>query len=235
MEIFLEDVVIKDQRRHITESDKDIINKWFEEAHKQTLETLPKFLKHLMNDYVHDYGTIIIAMTAGSIATLWAMNKEEQGGITGFQAIGIMWKFIKHWNHPDNKCGMRLIDYDDLLYPQYDYKFEKTIGKCTLDVLQQEASRLIDEHTKRYERFVLDTLKYEIDIKAFVEKYPDYYERRDHYDHLSMGTDNEWKEYHEKVKSGFEFAPREPYEPLVSNAILERWKTLSSGKLPYGF
>ena len=30
---------------------------WFEEAKEQTIETLPMFINHIMNDYDHDYGT----------------------------------------------------------------------------------------------------------------------------------------------------------------------------------
>ena len=31
---------------------------WFANAKKQTLETLPAFMNHVLNDYCHDYGTI---------------------------------------------------------------------------------------------------------------------------------------------------------------------------------
>lgn len=127
----------------ITEED-GVQKEWYEQANKQTLETLPAFLNHLLNDYQHDYGTICHAITAGGIATMYAMNQHDQGGITGFQAGAIMWEFITNWNHSGNKTGMKLIDYDDLLYPQYEQKVDKIIPKATWDKLQEEAIRLLE-------------------------------------------------------------------------------------------
>lgn len=130
-------------KKVITEKD-GVQKEWYEQASKQTLETLPVFLNHLLNDYQHDYGTICHAITAGGLATMWAMNKHEQGGITGFQAGAIMWEFITNWNYSDNKTGMRLIDYDHLLYPQFAEEFDKVISKETWDRLQEEANKLLE-------------------------------------------------------------------------------------------
>src|SRR5690349_20327046 len=60
---------------------------WYVDAHapEMTLETLPEFLRHLTEDYHHDYGTICHALAAGAIATAYAMDRSPQGGITGFQ------------------------------------------------------------------------------------------------------------------------------------------------------
>lgn len=125
----------------ITEADK-VHEQWYELAKKQTLETLPAFIDGLLNDYKHDYGTICHAFAAGGIATMWAMNTHNQGGITGFQAGAIMWEFIRNWNHSGNKTSLRLIDYDNMLYPQYKTKFQKTISKSVWELLQAEATRL---------------------------------------------------------------------------------------------
>lgn len=119
---------------------------WFEEAQKQTLETLPQFINHLMTDYCHDYGTICHAIAASAIAAAYAADSTPQGGITGFQASFIMWDFIKQWMKPNNKCGLKLIDYDDMLYPQYDYKYEKTITQHTWETIQKEAAKLLNEN-----------------------------------------------------------------------------------------
>lgn len=118
---------------------KIILNEWYVEARKQTRETLPAFLDHLMNDYEHDYGTICHAMSCGAIATIWTIDHSSQGGITGFQSGAIMWEFLKHWNFRSNKTGLRIIDFDDMLYPQYADQFEKKIRKSTWEALQKEA------------------------------------------------------------------------------------------------
>lgn len=91
------------EKRVITEKDnKDIIDGWFKAAKEQTLETLPSFMNHILNDYTHDYGTICHALTACAIGAAYAGDKSKQGGITGFQAGCIMWDFIRHWNHESN-------------------------------------------------------------------------------------------------------------------------------------
>lgn len=118
---------------------------WFDQASKQTLKTLPDYVNHLMNDYEHDYGTVCHAVAACAIAAAWAANNEPNGGITGFQAGFVMWDFIKQWSFPNNKTGLKIIDYDDMLYPQYAYKFYKTLSEDTWRELQGKAKKLLAE------------------------------------------------------------------------------------------
>ena len=132
------------EKQKITEEQK-IHEQWFADADKITLETLPEFLRHLMEDYKHDYGTICHALSAGAIATMWAMNNHPQGGITGFQSGAVLWGVIKNWSYRSNKTGLRLIDYDDLLYPQYEDKFSKTISPNIWELLQKEAQKRLDK------------------------------------------------------------------------------------------
>lgn len=115
---------------------------------KVTLEELPSFINHLVNDYGHDYGnygTICHALTAGAIATMYAMDKSDCGGITGFQAGCIMWLFIRHWRKTNNKCGMKLIDYDYFLYPQYGEYFDKVISADVFKKLQECAKEKLQD------------------------------------------------------------------------------------------
>lgn len=127
----------------ITEDNIEIIEQWYKDASSQTLETLPAFMNHVLNDYKHDYGTICKAIGACSIAAAWAANASPQGGITGFQAGAVMWEFIRNWNFKDNKCGLKIVDMDDMLYPQYREKFDNTITKRVMENLMKEAkSRL---------------------------------------------------------------------------------------------
>lgn len=56
-----------------------------------------------------------------------------------------MWDFIEDWQYRNNKCGLKIIDYDDMLYPQYDYKFEKQLSQETFDALQSTAKELLSE------------------------------------------------------------------------------------------
>lgn len=133
------------QKKKIKEEMKEQ-EKWYAEADDITLEELPAFINHLVNDYEHDYGTICHAMTAGAIATLYAMDKEDCGGITGFQASVIMWMFIYHWIKPDNRVGLRLVDYDDLLYPGNGEEFDKVLKPSTFAKLQEAAKEKLQDY-----------------------------------------------------------------------------------------
>lgn len=137
----------KDKIEITEENNKADIDQWFQDASEQTFDTLPEFIRHVMNDYDHDYGTVCHAISACAVATAWACDKMEgaYGGITGFQAGFIMWGFIRHWRYTNNKCGLKILDYDNLLYPQYDYKFEKAISESRWKTVQKQAERLLKE------------------------------------------------------------------------------------------
>lgn len=129
------------EKEQITEEMK-VNEKWYDEAKKQTLETLPEFLKKLTENYNHDYGTICHAVAASAIAAAWAVNASPAGGITGFQAGCVMWSFIRKWMYDNNKTGMRIINYDDMLFPQYERKFTaKLITESMWNIMQEEAKK----------------------------------------------------------------------------------------------
>jgi hypothetical protein len=131
------------EKKQITENDRPETG-WYAEARKQTIETLPDFLNHLINDYIHDYGTICRAVAAAALGAARAVNASPTGGITGFQAGCVMWEFIRQWMYRSNKCGLQIINYDDMLYPQYEYGFtKKTIEKEQWDALQKQAEENI--------------------------------------------------------------------------------------------
>lgn len=124
-------------------------DQWFMQAETQTLETLPEFINHLMNDYEHDYDTIIKATAAAMIATFEACNQSEQGGFTGFQA-GCIPRFMmdKFWG--ESKVGRRVIDFEEMLYPQYDFKFEKIMSSKTWNKLQEIAKEKMKEPVENF-------------------------------------------------------------------------------------
>lgn len=109
-------------------------------------DDLPEFFREMTEDYVHDYGTVCHAMAAIGLASMYAFNKSDgaRGGITGFQAGCVMWNVIRHMNYESNKCGLRLQNMDDLLYPQYEYKFT-AISEETWDSVKREAQNCLLE------------------------------------------------------------------------------------------
>lgn len=133
--------------KQIATEDMHLEKEWFEQAGRQTMDTLPEFMNHVMNDYCHDYGTVCHAIAACALAAACAANEMDGacGGITGFQAGFVMWDFIKQWQYPNAKTGMKIVNFDDMLYPQYDFKFQKTIGRKTWDALQREAEKNLSE------------------------------------------------------------------------------------------
>jgi hypothetical protein len=114
---------------------------WYAEAHDMTLDKLPAFLKKLTEGYGHDYGTICHAIASAAIAAAWAVERSPEGGITGFQAGAIMWQFITHWMSEYEDKPVRLVNYENMLYPQYEDKFSKTISPDTWEWLQAEAKK----------------------------------------------------------------------------------------------
>jgi hypothetical protein len=124
----------------ITEEMK-VHEEWYKESPKN-IEELAAFITRLLGDYQHDYGTICHALAAGAIATCKMMDNSAQGGITGFQAGAIMWEFMKHWN--DIGLPARLIDFNNLLYPQYEYEFN-SISEDTWSYIREEARKKLSD------------------------------------------------------------------------------------------
>jgi hypothetical protein len=133
----------KMEKQVITE-EMNVHTEWYKEAKEQTLETLPAFMKKLSEEFEHDYGTICHALAASAIASAWAMNRTEQGGITGFQGGAVMWEFIKNWGYGGELKPLRLFDYSNMLYPQYEQYFEKNISEDTWNWLQAQATEKLN-------------------------------------------------------------------------------------------
>lgn len=132
----------------ITEESK-IQDEWYKEAEKMTAEKLPAFIEKLTTKYVHDYGTIAHACSA-ALATAHVIDRSECGGITGFQAGFVWWGFVSRWLHIEGPA--KLVTYEDMLYPQYEHKFEKVISKETHQWLMKEANKKLKEaKEKSYE------------------------------------------------------------------------------------
>lgn len=122
---------------------KELREGWYNEARQQTIETLSVFIQKLA-DYKHDYNTICYACGAAALAAATAIDRSPSGGITGFQAGAIMWEFVSEWLQEQNK-PMRLIKYENLLYPQYNHDFDKVISQETADWLRDQAKLRLSE------------------------------------------------------------------------------------------
>lgn len=50
--------------------------------------------------------------------------------------------------YPTNKVGLKITDYDDMLYPQYENKFEKTIPRDIFESLQKAAKEKLEKDVR---------------------------------------------------------------------------------------
>ncbi|MBQ5769257.1 MAG: hypothetical protein IIV94_10330 [Clostridiales bacterium] len=120
---------------------KDELTKQRQEIN--TFEELTEFLKNVKENYNCGYGEAPRAIAQASLAVAWYLASEF--GITGFQAGFVMWDFIRDWQYSYNKAGLKIVDYDDMLYPQHHDKFEKTIRPHVWEALRKEAAERLKE------------------------------------------------------------------------------------------
>ena len=109
----------------------------------KSFDDLIAFLQRVKDTCNTGYGTAPRAIAQAALATAWYLASDF--GITGFQASFVMWDFVRDWLYPDNECGMKIVNYDNMLYPQYEYQYEKTISKDTFEALQKAARKKLEE------------------------------------------------------------------------------------------
>lgn len=102
-----------------------------------TTDELAEFINFISN-YPLDYGTAVYAQCAAMLAAQHVIDVGEQGGITGFQAGFIGWEMVKQFMSVGN-CGLSIRDWENMLYPQYADRFEKTISRGIFEGLQKKA------------------------------------------------------------------------------------------------
>lgn len=132
---------------------EEIKKTWFKECRTQTIETLPAFMESVLNNDAVNwdrtdpdicYDMSVHAVAACALAAAWAAN--ERAKLSGFQASCVMWDFIRQWFFRDNRCGLRILDFDNMLYPQYEDRFDKTITQDTFDAIRKRANELWHIH-----------------------------------------------------------------------------------------
>lgn len=110
----------------------------------KSLEDIKSLIDIVINNFNYGYG--VAPRAAGALCAVIANYLSVSMGLTGFQASFLMWDFIRGFQKRNNLCGMKLVDYDDMLYPQYGYKFEKIISKTTWESLQQSAKNMLENN-----------------------------------------------------------------------------------------
>lgn len=112
----------------------------------KTFDDLTTFLKYVEENGDKGYGAAPRAMAQAALAVAWYLANKF--GITSFQAGFVMWDFVRGWSYRNNKTGLRIVDYDNMLYPQYEDKFQKTITPTVWESLQKEAKERLENDTE---------------------------------------------------------------------------------------
>lgn len=130
---------------------KELIYKKADDVENETqLLDLIKEIK----EYPHDYGTIVYGCMAAMLAAFNVINKSPNGGITGFQASCLSWECVEKFTM--KKPPLKLIAFEDMLFPQYENKFEKKISNDTWVFLQKEALKNLSEKNEHTSPRVID-------------------------------------------------------------------------------
>lgn len=120
-------------KKHLEEKRREI----------KSFDDLVAFLKYVEENFNYDYGVAPRAMAQAALAVSWYFCSKF--GITGFQAGFVMWEFVRDWQFRYNRTSLKILDYDNMLYPQYDYKFEKTISSRVWASLQKAAKENLEK------------------------------------------------------------------------------------------
>lgn len=112
----------------------------------KTIKELTAYIKNVEKNCNYEYGVAPRAIAQAVLAT--AEYLADKMGITGFQAGFVMWDFLYGWTFTNNKCGLKVVNYDNMLYPQYDNGFEKTIPDYVWENLQAEAKKKLEANAK---------------------------------------------------------------------------------------
>ena len=126
----------------ITEAD-GVQNEWYEKTRSQTLETLPGFLNHVLDDYSHDHQTIIHAMTAGCMATISAMNTHPEGDISASQTSALLGLFIRKWARIEGPA--KIMSWAGLLNPANE-SVAMGIPKDVVAWLSGQATKALEQN-----------------------------------------------------------------------------------------
>ena len=130
---------IKDEDKKVNAINWEELSK---KADKLTIDEIVSYMNEL-ETVGKGYENSIKATGLAAVAAAWIMCKKL--GLTGFQASCVNFEFLKEWFYSSNKSGIGIIDYDNMLYPQYKYKFEKTISEDMWNSIRQAAIDNIKE------------------------------------------------------------------------------------------
>ena len=130
---------------------KEIEKGWYKEVDTLTTQAkFNRFVKKLTSGYEHDFGTSLRALACIVNATI----RFYGGGLTNMQASYLMWQIIRTTFGKKDKLGLKLIEFEWLLYPQLLYRFDTIINDETHQKLIELAKEKIVANPKASEEVI---------------------------------------------------------------------------------
>ena len=138
----------------------DIEKGWYDEVKTITSKNrLDRFVKKVLCGYEHDYGTYVKAVAVCTKAFI----RYYGSAMTGYQASFLMWELVRHTFNNDDKFGMQLVRFENVLYPQMLFTFEVEFDEEIHEKVIAEAKKLLEEDKT-------EKVKASKDVKAHWEK-----------------------------------------------------------------
>lgn len=109
-----------------------------------SIEDLCALIKEVENNFHVDYETTPKAI--GAVCSTIADYLSNKLGLTGYQYNVVMWTFICSYMYGNIRTGIELVNYDKMLCPDTEEKFNKYISSNTWKNLQKEAQKNLDNY-----------------------------------------------------------------------------------------
>ncbi len=137
-------------RRRLDEvADAALLESMYARAHRVTsMSAAADLVLDLLNNYEHSMETIVHVVAVAAVAAATVVANGEQGKKLGMDQSVMAhnlatWKFIEEFGGFDDG-PKRLLQYGQMLYPQTEKKFEKTIDKPTMAWLERKAKEILE-------------------------------------------------------------------------------------------
>lgn len=109
----------------------------------KSTEDIFELIEEVKTNFNYNYGVAPRSIAAVCVALANYLSGEM--GLTGFQAGFVMTDFMFGYQYNHNKCGIKILDYDDMLYPQHEQRFDKIITPHVWECIQRSARKKLSE------------------------------------------------------------------------------------------
>lgn len=137
-------------RRKLDEAaDAEFIASMYHKAHLiKTFDGVANLVLDFLEKYEHGVDTLPHVVAVAAVAAATVVANSPQGQAVGMDKSVMAhnlatWKFIGEFGGFD-EGPMRLLQYGQMLYPQTEKKFEKTIDKATMGWLEEKAKEALE-------------------------------------------------------------------------------------------